>query len=342
MTKILRSIVGLLALAIASTVCFAQTTPPTSAACQNAEVIGPKLITDICWNCIFPLRVAGFTLFGGSQSVPSDAADKPLCMCEDALGVPRPGVTTSLWEPARLIELQRMPGCSSVLNGVRLPFDLLFFGNHGNGELDHIDKKFVHYHYYAFPLLIMLDLFAPLHCNGDGYVDLDLMYLSELDPTWNYDELAFFTTPEAALVANPLAAMACVADAVAANSGEPLKQLFWCAGSWGELYPLSGHNIGGKDIVRDGALFSTRILAALHRRGLARRTMGNDAMCGGKIDPTLPKLQYRLNMLYPLPETNRAHPIGESTLIWGNGRIVPVVGEDPIFTLWRWNDCCNR
>ncbi|HFJ2864083.1 TPA: hypothetical protein ACGTY6_005813, partial [Klebsiella pneumoniae] len=27
--------------------------------CQNAEVIGGKLITDICWSCIFPIKVAG-------------------------------------------------------------------------------------------------------------------------------------------------------------------------------------------------------------------------------------------------------------------------------------------
>lgn len=52
----------------------------------------------------------------------------------------------------------------------------------------------MHYHYYAFPLLIMLDLFIKQTCNADGYMDLDIMYMSELDPTWNNDELAFSPT----------------------------------------------------------------------------------------------------------------------------------------------------
>jgi len=33
--------------------------------------------------------------------------------------------------------------------------------------------------------------------------------------------------------------------------------------------------------------------------------------------------------------------MGESDLIWGNGRTIPGVGEDLIYTIWRWTDCCN-
>ncbi|WP_438873858.1 TraU family protein, partial [Vibrio cholerae] len=125
--------------------------------CQNAEVIGGKLITDICWSCIFPIKVAGVPISGGGGSFPSEAVSNPLCMCEDNLGVPRPGVTTSMWEPARLVEFQRVPGCSSVLNGVRFPFDRTNQGHHGMGDMDGGDGSFMHYHYYAFPLLVMLD-----------------------------------------------------------------------------------------------------------------------------------------------------------------------------------------
>src|SRR5260363_237253 len=144
--------------------------------CQNAKVIGPKLITDICWSCLFPIRIAG---------------------------LPRPGVTTSMWEPAQLVEFQRVPGCSSVLNGTRFPFNRTFQGHHGTGSLDGGDGSFMHYHFYAFPLLTLLELFVRPNCNPDGYMDLDVLYFSELDPTWNNDELAFFTNPEAAAVANP-------------------------------------------------------------------------------------------------------------------------------------------
>lgn len=35
-------------------------------------------------------------------------------MCYDNNGIPSIGIRTSLWEPHRIIELQRQPGCSSV------------------------------------------------------------------------------------------------------------------------------------------------------------------------------------------------------------------------------------
>ncbi|WP_244072902.1 TraU family protein, partial [Aeromonas caviae] len=89
--------------------------------CQNADVISGKLITDVCWSCIFPIKIAGVPISGPGGSYPDDSAKNPLCLCNDNLGVPRPGVTTSMWEPARLIEFQRVPGCSSVLNGMRFP-----------------------------------------------------------------------------------------------------------------------------------------------------------------------------------------------------------------------------
>lgn len=310
--------------------------------CQNANVIGPKLFSDVCWSCIFPIRVAGVDISGSQGRVPDGATNNVLCACNDNLGVPRPGIAMSMWEPARLVEFQRVPGCSSVLNGIRFPFDRLNQGHHADSDFDGGDSVFMHYHYYAFPLLIMLDLFVNQPCNPDGYMDLDLMYLSEMDPTWNSSELAFFTNPEAAAVANPIASAACPIDAVASSAGRPMKEMFWCAGSWGSLYPLSGKHNGGSGVIRESSLLKSKVLAALHRRGLTWRTMGSDAMCGGVIDPTLPKTQYKFNLFHPIAEANSSHVMGESKLTWGLGRTVPAIGQDPIYMIWRWNDCCNR
>lgn len=309
--------------------------------CQNANIISGKLITDICWSCIFPITIAGVPMSGGQGSPPSGSAKTPLCACEDNLGVPRAGVLTAMWEPARLVEFQRVPGCSSVLNGAMFPFDRTNQGHHGNGVMDGGDGSFMHYHYYAFPLLIMLELFVKSSCNPDGFMDLDIMYMSELDPTWNNDELAFFTNPEAAAVANPVATMACMPDAISSSVGKPIKELFWCAGSWGNLYPISGHQTGGNGVIHDSSLLSARVLAALHRRGLAWKTMGEGAMCRGVLSPMLPKTQYKFTLLHPIAETNSSHVMGESTLTWGLARTIPAVGEDPVYTIWRWNDCCN-
>ncbi|NBS16913.1 MAG: hypothetical protein EBS79_08415 [Gammaproteobacteria bacterium] len=51
------------------------------------------------------------------------------------------------------------------------------------------------------------------------------LYLSELDPTWNNEELANITTLEIALVANPIALAACAADADSSITGIPFAAL---------------------------------------------------------------------------------------------------------------------
>ena len=312
--------------------------------CINAKVMSGKLITDLCWDCVFPIRVAGVPISGSlnASRVPDGAAKNLACVCWDNKGVPRPGIPTAFWQPNRLVEFQRVSGCSSVLNGIRFPFNRLNQGTQNKGQSKPaIDATYRHYHYYAFPVMIMLDMFVPGHCNPGAFHDLDVMYLSEVDPTWSSDELAFFTNPEAALLGTPFAVAACIPDAIAANIKEPMKELYWCAGSWGTIYPFSGHLLGRDGILKTTSAMSVRTLAALHRRGLEWGTIGRDAQCGGQIAVTLPKNQYRFSLFYPSPETTDNHALGESELLWGMARTIPSVGEDPVYVIWRWLDCCN-
>ncbi|MCA8967567.1 MAG: TraU family protein, partial [Planctomycetes bacterium] len=308
-------------------------------ACPDSKLFSGKLITDICWACFFPIRVAGIPFGGGDR--PPAATDRLFCGCEGAAGIPQLGFAVGLWEPARIIEIVRSPGCSTVLGGTRLEIGSeRLLGASGRADWDNGETMFAHYHYYAFPLLLLMDLFFEDRCNADGYMDFDLLYLSELDPTWNDSEIAFFTNPEAAWLANPVALSACIADGVAASAGNPRDELFWCAGTWGNLYPFSGaiHSRGSRPART--SLLATKALAALHRRGLARRTMGDEALCEAPIAPFMPKSQYRMTQFYPLPETERAHAIGESAWRWGQHRSIPGPGEDHVWILWRWHDCC--
>ncbi len=311
--------------------------------CEKSDLISHKLISDICWDCVLPIIVAQTKLGSSSNSwIPDRATSKYLCSCQNAEGLSVPGIATSFWEPARLVEFETVPGCLSVLNTkLTSNMDHLDRGTHGIKDKRTGDRSFFHYHYYAFPLLEMLSLFTSGVCNSDGYHDLDIMYFSELDPTWNDDTLAFFTNPESALIANPIAAASCSADAVLSFSHNPIDNLFWCAGSWGHLYPLSGYVFNPTGTIKTTSLLAARVLAALHRRGVAHRTMGSDAMCKGVVDPMLPKSQYRFSLVWPVPETSKAHGFGESTLSWGISRSIPVVGEHPIYLVWRWQDCCN-
>ena len=77
------------------------------------------------------------------------------------------------------------------------------------------------------------------------------------------DELAFFTQPEAAAVANPLAISACTADAASSTLGKPIDQLFWCAGSWGHLYPLSGHTLAFGSLAENTSVTTSEAFASV-------------------------------------------------------------------------------
>lgn len=313
----------------------------SSRTCPDAKLFSGKLITDVCWDCLFPIKIMGAPIGGGKS--PAKSANKMLCACYDNLGVPEPGLGIGYWEPARMIEIVREAGCSPSLGGMKLPgANRRMQGLPGYSPEDKINAGFYHYHYYAMPLLYMLDLFIPNTCFSDGMMDFDIMYLSELDPTWNNDQLAFFTNPEAAAVANVAAQAACPIDAAAAAVGVVNDSMWWCAGAWGSLYPLSGM-VPTSGFANMTSLASVKALAALHRRGLALRTMGDDAMCRERIiDPLITKSQYKFNMFFPVAEARKSHVFGETVTTWGQRRLIPAFGEDALYMIWRWNDCCMK
>ncbi len=315
--------------------------------CRDNELLSTKLFTDVCWSCIFPIKVAGATI-GPTGSVPDDAARGVLCACADGLGVYHPGVLSALWEPRRIIELTRTPGCMSSLGGATLDLgNELQFGPQTDGAADErrhrFSISFYNAHMYAMPLLRMLDMYLPGDCNSDPYSDFDIISFTEIDPTWNNTILAFFQNPESAAVANIVAQQACALEAAGQFAGaQPQTKLWWCAGSWGGQYPLTG-SIRSMDTVRTTSLAGVRQLAVAHRRGLAYRSVGDDVTCRAKIYPTLPKQQYKFNMFSPTPETKKGHFIGESPYKWQGGtfRYPTGKGQDTTYMIFQWVDCCR-
>lgn len=304
--------------------------------CPNANILGPGLITDVCWQCIFPIRIAGVPIGG---SLPRGAASPRPILCNCGMN---PGIQMSMWQPARVIETVRTPYCSPALSGIRLSRSIRGQGNPDaavNASVDGKNMANYQYHMLSFPLLAILELFTHPQC-GSRFVDVDMLLLSELDPTHNDDELAMWTSPEATLFANPAAQAACAIDAAAATAGRPMHTMHWCAGSWGPIFPMTGNFPENFSPQQMAGLMSTRALAKSHRLGLSRQTMGNRAMCGAHIAPILDKRQYKMSVYYPLPEANNNHWIGENSFRWGEWRVIPGVGEDFVNIVWNWVDCC--
>lgn len=358
--------------------------------CPNANVFGQKLITGMCWSCMFPVYLAGIQMFSGRSGRPSGANNNRACYCSGNLlagQMPTIGFSVGMYVPSRIVESVRKPWCFPVLFGADMGDANLMdsgmqFGRPGmyKNEMAEETLSLYSWHFYAFPLMQMLELFDLPQCNVDNYSSFDVMFVSEAFPNWYDDELAFLIHPEALLFGNPIALAAQVADCAATSvpGGGPIDSMFWSAGCWGSNYPVNGRS-QTSSYAQGASLVATRAMYLLARLGVLRRTIGSDAMCGGRKMPVLRKSQYRMQQIFPVAESNNADPgtnppppdidpdteptlppgstivpsfnmnnvlggcchnVGENTLLWGEWRMRPGTGEDFAYVLWRWTDCC--
>ena len=335
----------------------------------------PNIANDICWKCILPIKIGSkriSTKKGFNEFDPNGSSDPStmMCFCGEApnIGV---GLWFSWWEPYLVMENTRKPYCLSFLYGktVKVKKDYLNPDNShvitsikssytygGTGKLANKNKAFYNVHVYSFPLTMIMDLLVSPGCSTSGFITLDVVDLSEFNTLWNNDLASFAFAPEAAFFSNPLVVASCAADCVAAMAGFGLNTMSWCGGCDGLLYPQSGSTNPNSSPVRITSLLTQRMLARRHRFGLEFKTIGKKAKCGGYYFPVLPKNQYKISMIFPVPESSSSkkkisgmfrsgkccHPLGRHTFMWGEERTIPGTGEDYVYLVWRRMDCCVR
>ncbi|BCU08439.1 TraU family protein [Allochromatium tepidum] len=331
------------------------------------------MFSDVCWSGMFPMRIAGATFMKGKSGVPSDATGKAICVCGGNLAkgqLPKIGFTVGFWAPSKIIDITRKPYCLPSLGGLEIPVGGIDFinggANRGRGQRQ---EAFANWILYSAPLIYMLRLLDEGACPSDGLLDFDVMHMSPLFPTQN-DVTGRYTTflnPEMMLLANAKSFLAMPVDAVSSTLGNPINNLFWVAGAWGQIYPMTGFNGMGRmvDPVRFSSLMATRSIAMLHRLGLMNETIGDDNLCERNARFILRKDAFRWQMLAPSPEGGRSsggggsgssgqvrlvnpptrggtctHATGAGTAGWGMWRDVPATGEDHTYMLFQWTDCC--
>ena len=298
-------------------------------------------LTDICWSCLFPITIGGLRVSASGE----DTSNPKTLICTCTRPVPRVGIPISFWEPVRMVDVTRTPYCLINMGGISLQYRGMqgrgaVDNAHTTGQASRLRSSFYHVHWYIYPVIYWLELLMDFVCLEKG--DLDIAYITELDPLWNDDETAFILNPEAVLFANPLAQAACAADCLAASSGFSHDALFWCGGCQGSLYPFTGSvsaHVGG---VQASLLMVQRMTAKLHREGLLWGTIGKQAWCDRYPMPIITKTQYKTQMLYPIPSTGsgQCHPLGRSEGIWASGKEFPYQGEDFGYLIWRKRACC--
>ena len=297
-------------------------------------------LTDVCWECLFPISIGSVGIGSAAGAPDTPNPSSPLCYC--GTPIPRIGLSIGLWAPARLIDVSRTPYCFSNLGGLTVDPGLpAGRGRTGSSGGDGSSGSVWHVHYYVYPLLSWIGALLDMACLESG--GLDVAWISELDPTWNDEELAFLLNPEAVLFTDLPAQAACAADCTAATTGLPRDELFWCAGCQGGMYPLTGTvsaHVGG---VQASLLAAERMVFRLHRLGLALGTSGSAALCAAYPMPIMKKSQYRWQMSQPVPATSPTsgcNPTGRSSVLWESLRELPVSGENFGYLLFRKRNCC--
>ncbi len=309
-----------------------------SALCAPGRFMNP--VTDICWDCMFPMKIGGLTIVPGLPDEP-DLTSIPVCACPFPPPIFwRPGITFSFWEPARYAETVKDPYCFPSLGfGLSNPSGG-FLG--GTGDSDTVaGKTFQQAHYFIYPVMTIMELFTDVSClELSGF---DVGYMTEVDPSWNQDYLMAILDPKVFLVANPIAQMSCIADSVASNLDFPLDFMFWCMGSWGSAYPVTGNN-QDHDYTQGNIGIAYRLLYKLAGFGLVCDVDNPVTLCTCLPLPLLIKHNYRLQEAMPVPDWI-CHGVGTSDLVWGVGKNPPFVGlgtaaDNFVWMIFRKRGCC--
>lgn len=342
MIKLLRLLLSVFA-------CFALFVGSAYAADMKACKATPQTAVRILQSSIktlyntFPIRIAGIAIMSFDDLEDFNlVGSTPICTC--IMPPPiyiRVGVPFSMWEPAHLIETVKHPWCSPSA-GFQIPVSMnaMAVGSESVQSIDSTQHAAAQLHLISYPVWNLIGMFVDVACFQFAK-SFDYLYLTELDPLWQNDMWATLLGPEAALVANPVAQLACSVDSVAAAAGFPLDALFWCMGSWGSTYPMSQH-ISSGGYVQAQAGLAARFVAKMHRELVLWGTMGVPTVtgyCQRYPAPIWLKSQYGFLPMFPIAGTKRI-PTGRTGLTWSSLKNYPMSGDDFVFMLYNKRDCC--
>lgn len=342
--KLMSLCMGLLLTAVASTSSGQnQTQSTTDEAVCPGVVFNP--VSDPDWTYVFPITILGASI--GSYSNPPGMYEPPICICWSSLyGTPLPGIGVTYWAPEYLAEIERKPGCFSSLGGKKMlnGYEMLggekAGGEHAGSSSSQASRMQIHW--YTYPIYGMIKAFTSVLCKNVNTV-VDLAYVTEIDPVWQNDTWSAILGPEASLFSNPIAQTACSLDAAAAAVYFPLEVLFWCAGSAGSVYPLSGTAGHHQSDQSSNMLVLAKFIARHHRVGILWGSIGPQNICNNTPAPVWLKTQYRLNPIWPTRTSVPPIYFGQTEFKWG---LVPPANyptrESAYDLIWVGKQCCIR
>ncbi|SUG44880.1 conjugal transfer protein TraU [Salmonella enterica subsp. arizonae] len=128
----------------------------------------------------------------------------------------RVGLAIGYWEPMALTDVTRSPYCMVNLGGFNINVGNVGTRDWRAGEQGKPRRVLPCFTGTNIRLTYWLNIITSMGCLQGG--DMDIGYLSELDPMWDSSSLSMIIQPEAILFGNVIAQAACAADAAAKSS----------------------------------------------------------------------------------------------------------------------------
>lgn len=319
--------------------------PSTASAVCEGKWANP--VTDFCWSCMLPLKMAGITMLSMGQEDNTSSPGGAICFCPNPKTlIPTIGIPVSFWEPIRMVDVTAKPFCMVGMGGMEIPMPGFGKGAGAQYAADNQTKSSTYdVHWYTNPILWVLESILDNNCLEKS--SFDIAYLTEIDPLWKDDELTSIINPDVYLFGNLVAQAACAVDCVRATLGFGNNAMIWCAGCQGAMYPLTGNvsaHIGG---VQASVLLAERMTAKLHRERILWSGHGTNGLCGYYPELQMDKTNYKYHMLYPTPADDTSkngkccQPFGRSTTVFEAAKEFPYKGEDFTYQIIRKRDCCQ-
>ncbi|MCY3974444.1 MAG: TraU family protein [Simkaniaceae bacterium] len=301
-----------------------------------ATIFNP--VTDICWRCLFPLKVSGQNVTPSHTDAIGGKA-KIFCHCKGGVV----GLPVSYFAPAKICEVTVTP--------YRLvAFDINLSGKGmtkrgyvkatGSGHFESVR----HVHLYEYPVLALFDCAEAFLCAGEKATtaDITLSYMSEFDPFWLKDSWNNVLYPHGLIYGSALAQATCISDCIATTANKPIDKLSFCAGCQGSLFPYGGFIPYATGAVQASSLLVHRVLAKLHYLQLLR-SYPKGKYCKKKKSTFPPKSSYKMQIAKPVKQstsTEQCPFLGASEVKWGVRKTYPGKGEEFVYVIFARHACC--
>ena len=156
-------------------------------------------VTDVCWECVFPIIVGQNTSLISGSGFPNVTTDADaMCSCRGEADI-TVGMNLGFWEPIRTIEIVREPFCFPSLGGIKMGgrFTAPAHGRTPSPKKRGHRTSFYQVHWYHTPWLYLLEVLFDTKCLEAS--PWDVAYMTELDPLWDDSMSSFLLNPDVTL-----------------------------------------------------------------------------------------------------------------------------------------------